>query len=93
MKTKALMILAIVKEAPRTTLTINTICNFETMKNAVELLLMLIYSTIIKILLICYVDIQESPHKDNAKFNFIGVIFDSKMSWRVHLQVFRELKN
>ena len=43
------------------------------MKSAVELLLILIYSTIIKILLLCLVDIQESSREENAKFNFLGV--------------------
>ena len=47
------------------------------MKSAVKLLLILIYLTTIKILL-CLVDIQESSCEDNAKFNFLGVILESK---------------
>ena len=74
MSTKAAIILALAKAASRTSLKINAICNFLTMKSAVELLLILIYSTIIKILLLCLVDIQESSREDNAKFNFLGVI-------------------
>ena len=74
MSTKAAIILALAKAASRTSLKINPICNFLTMKSAVELLLILIYSTIIKILLLCLVDIQESSREDNAKFNFLGVI-------------------
>ena len=45
------------------------------MKSAVELLLTSIYSTIIKILLSIYADIQESSREDNAKSNFLGVIW------------------
>ena len=51
--TKALIILAPAKKASGTGLKINGICNFYTMKSVVELLLVLIYSTIIKILLLC----------------------------------------
>ena len=40
------------------------------MKKTLELLLILIYSTIIKNLVMLG-DIQESYHKDNAKFNFL----------------------
>ena len=40
------------------------------MKKTEELLLILIYSTIIKNLVMLG-DIQESYHKDNAKFNFL----------------------
>ena len=49
-----------------------------------ELLLILIYSTIIKILSLCFVDIQESSRE--------GVIWESKRSWRAHFQAFREPK-
>ena len=40
------------------------------MKKTVELLLILIYSTIIKNLVVLG-DIQNNYHKDNAKFNFL----------------------
>ena len=62
------------------------------MKSAVGLLLVLIYSTIIKILLLCQVGIQESSCEDNAKLNSLGVIWESKRSWRAHFQAFGEPK-
>ena len=37
-------------------------------------------------------NIQQSSREDNAKFNFLGIIWGSKRSWRVHFQAFRELK-
>ena len=52
----------------------------------------LIYSTMIRILLLCLVDTEESFRNDNAKLNFLGVIWESKRSWRVHFQPFREPK-
>ena len=73
-------------------------CNlyFLNHNSAVEFLLILKYSTIIKILLLCQVDIQESSRKDNAKFNFLDfpeVIWESKRSWRAHFQAFKEPRN
>ena len=44
------------------------------MKKTVELLLILIYSTIIKNLVVLG-DIQKNYHKDNAKFNFLPGCF------------------
>ena len=35
------------------------------------------------IVLLCRVDTQEKSCKDNAKFNFLGIIWYSKTSWRV----------
>ena len=35
-------------------------------------------------------DIQEHSQEGNAKFNFLGVILESKRSWRAHFQAFRE---
>ena len=37
-------------------------------------------------------DIQESYREDNPKFNFLGIIWESKRSWRAHFQTFREPK-
>ena len=33
---------------------------------------------------VCQVGIQGSSHKDNAKFNFLEITWESKRSWRVH---------
>ena len=57
------------------------------MKSAIELNILLL-----KFLLLCLVDIQESSREGNAKFNFLEIIWDSKRSWRVHFQAFREPK-
>ena len=37
-------------------------------------------------------DVQESSGEDNAKLNFVGVILESKKSWRVYFQAFKEPK-
>ena len=37
-------------------------------------------------------DIQESSREDKAKLNFLGVIWESKRSWRADFQAFREPK-
>ena len=37
-------------------------------------------------------DIQESSREKNAKFNFLGVIWESKRSNRAHFKDFREPK-
>ena len=55
------------------------------MKSAVEFNRLLM-----KFLLLCKVDIQESSGKDNAKFNFLGIIWSRKRSLRAHFQAFRE---
>ena len=55
------------------------------MKSVVELNRLLF-----KFLLLCQVDIQESSREGNAKFNFLGIIWGSKRSWRAHFQAFRE---
>ena len=57
------------------------------MKSPVEL-----NKLLLKFLLLYFVDIQESSHKDNAKFNFLGIILESKRSWTAHFQAFREPK-
>ena len=58
------------------------------MKSAVELNRLLL-----KLVLLRQVDIQESScRKGNAKFNFPGIIWEKKMSWRVIFQYFREPK-
>ena len=55
------------------------------MKINVELNILLL-----KFVLLCHVDVQESSRKDNAKFYFLGVIWESKTSWRVIFQNFSE---
>ena len=75
--TKAHFFLAQVKESPGGSLRINTICIFETMVNVANL------KRLLKFLLLSHVDIQESYCKCNAKFNFLGIILESKRSWRV----------
>ena len=37
-------------------------------------------------------DIQENSREDNAKFNFLGLNWESKRSWKAHFQAFREPK-
>ena len=39
-----------------------------------------------------FVNIQESSREDNAKFNFLGIIWESKRSWGAHFQAFRKPK-
>ena len=63
-----------VKEAPRGSLRINTVCNFKAMKSVVELNRLLL-----KFLLLCHgVVIQKGYCGDKAKFNFLGIIWESK---------------
>ena len=69
MSAKALIVLALAKQEPGTTLRINSVCNFLTMKSAVELNILLL-----KFVLLCLVNIQESCREDNAKFNLLGII-------------------
>ena len=57
------------------------------MKRSVKLNILLL-----KFVLLCQVGIQESSRKDNAKFNFEGTVWDSKMSWKKIFQNFREPK-
>ena len=45
----------------------------------------------IKLVLLCHVNIQESSLEDNPKFNFLRIIWESKMSWRVHFFVFQKI--
>ena len=73
---KALIVLALVKEASETSLQINTIFNVQTKKSTVELNRLT--------LLLCYMDIQEISREDIAEFNFLGIIRQSKRSWRAH---------
>ena len=63
------MVLALTKKASVTSLKIDTICYFHTMKSAVEL-----NRLILKFILLCSVEIQESSRKDNAKFKCLDVI-------------------
>ena len=57
------------------------------MKSAVELNRLLV-----KFVLLCQVNIHERSREDNAKFNFLGIIWESKRSGRGHFQVCREPK-
>lgn len=75
--TKAHFFLAQVKESPGGILRINIVCIFETMVNVANL------KRLLKFLLLSHVDIQEIYCKCNAKFNFLGIILESKRSWRV----------
>ena len=56
------------------------------MKSSVEL-----NKLLLKFVLLC-LGIQESSRKDNAKFNFLGTIWESNMSWKKIFQDFREPK-
>ena len=56
------------------------------MKSSVEL-----NKLLLKFVLLC-LGIQESSRKDNAKFNFLGIIWESNMSWKKIFQDFREPK-
>ena len=53
------------EEAPETSLRLNTVCNFLTMKSAVVLDRLLLK------FLLCHVDIQESSREDSTTFNFL----------------------
>ena len=82
--TKALIFIALAKEALGRSLRINKICNILTMKSAAELNRLLL-----KFVLLCQVDSQGNFLEGNAKFNFLGTIWKSDRSWRVHLSDFR----
>ena len=86
---EAFFVLALAKKASSTSLKIKTMCKFYAMKNTVELNRLLL-----KLLLLREVDIQEYQVfcEENAKFNSLGIIWESKRSWRGHFQVFREPK-
>ena len=45
--------------------------------------------TIIEIPIVMLSDIQERSRKDHANFDILGIIWESKRSWRVHFQAFR----
>ena len=62
MSTQAQTFLLQGKEIPETSLRINTICNFQTMKSAVELNRLLL-----KFLITCHMDIQKISLEDNQK--------------------------
>ena len=62
MSTKAQTFLLQGKEIPETSLRINSVCNFQTMKSAVELKRLLL-----KFLILCHVDIQKTSLEDNQK--------------------------
>ena len=71
-------VLVQVKEIPGKSLRINTVCNFLTIKSAAEL-----NKLLSRLLLLFHIDIQESSPKRNAKFNFLGIIWENKMPCRV----------
>ena len=54
------------------------------MKNPVELNRLLL-----KFLLLCYEDFQESSRKNNAKFKLLGIIWENKRSWRFYFVGFQ----
>ena len=54
------------------------------MENAVELIRLLL-----KFVVLCQMDILQSFREDNVKFNFLVIIWESKMSWRVHFVIFQ----
>ena len=79
----ALILLTLAKEEMGMSLRTNTVCNFQTMKSAVKL-----NRPLLKFVLLCQVDIQESFCGDNVKFNFLGIILESKRSVRVNFSGF-----
>ena len=58
------------------------------MKKAVDLNRLLL-----KFVLSCYVDIHESFREKNSKCNFLGIVWESKWSWRVHFAGFQRALN
>ena len=48
---------------------------------------------LLKFLLLCQVDIQKGSLKDNTKFNFLRIIWESKRSWGVHFSDFQSAWN
>ena len=78
MSKSAQTVLVQAKEIPGKSLRINTVCNFLTIKSAAEL-----NKLLSRLLLLFHIDIQESSPKRNAKFNFLGIIWENKMSCRV----------
>ena len=70
------------EEAPKMSLRINIVYIFSTMKSAVELNKLLLK------FLLCHMYIQESSCKDSARFNFLGITWESKRSWWVHFSGF-----
>ena len=82
--TKARVVLVQVKETPGRSLGINTASTFWNMEIAVELNWLLV-----KFLLLCQVDIQKSSPEDNAKFNFLGIIWESKNTPTAYFSGFR----
>ena len=64
------------------------LCNFWIIKSAADLNILLL-----KFVLLCQVDIQESFPEDSSTFNFRGIIWESKRSWREQIfQAFKEPK-
>ena len=84
MSTKAQIALAQAKETAGTSLRINTVCNLQTVKSGAEL-----NTLLLKFLLLCQLDIQESSRKDNAKFSFLGIVRQSQRSLRDHVAGFQ----
>ena len=69
MSIKALIVFELAKEEPGTSLRISTVCNFQTMKSFAELNRLLL-----KFLLLCQMDNQESSRKSIVEFSFLELI-------------------
>ena len=54
------------------------------MKSVVEL-----NSLLLKFLLLCHGVIQKGYFGDKAKFNFLGIIWESKRPWKIHFSGFQ----
>ena len=58
------------------------------MKSVVELNRLLL-----KFLLLCHGVFQKGYCEDKAKFNFLGIIWESKRSWKIHFSGFQRVQN
>lgn len=54
----------------------------------IEMVNLFIYCILLLEFLLCHTDIQESYCENNTKFNFLGIIWESKMSWRINFSGF-----
>ena len=70
------------EEAHKMSLRINIVYIFSTMKSAVELNKLLLK------FLLCHMYIQESSCEESARFNFLGITWESKRSCWVHFSGF-----
>ena len=78
---KLFLWLVLAKEVPVTTLRISTLFlkPWEVLLNR----------PLSKFVLLSQVDIKKSSCENNAKFNFLGIILESKSSWRVYFSGFQ----